>query len=1216
MLRHIVAFELRYQLRSAAFWVTSLVFLLLAFGAAASEQLSIGGKGGNVLVNAPFVIAQTTLIMSIFALFVAAAFVANAVVRDDETRFGGILHSTRMPVSDYLLGRFIGAWLTGMLVLASVPLGNAIGAAMPWLDPETVGPFRADWYFYAWLALCGPTLLIISAILYAVALFTRSLPMTYVGVMVLLVGYLVTINLLSDPRFETAVTLLDPFGLAALDILTKYWTVIERNTQMPALEGPLLWNRLIWIGASAVILGVALRFYRVAVAAGKVGKTAPANREKTSAAVPAVTSPLPAAPSGTSVGGARMQARREMPGWRRAMAALLALVRHDMVAAFRHPGYIVLVFIGCVNAGAGLWFAAESYGTATLPVTRLMIETLRGAFTIIPLLIAIYYAGELVWSSRDRRMHEIIDATPAPDWTFALPKMLAISLVLFSTLLFGTLMAMGVQLLKGYTHLEVSKYLLWYVLPGTVDMVLIAILAVFVQSLVPSKAMGWLVMMLFIIGQGTLSSLGFEHPLYLYAASPPEPLSDMNGQGLFAANAAWFRAYWSACALLLAVLAASLWRRGTVISLRTRIARLPQRLAGPSGALAGIAVLAMAGLGGWIYYNTNILNEYRTAEDERQLAADYEKTMSGFEKLPQPRIVDVTLGVDLYPQQGRVDIRGRYVLENRTGAPLAEVHVSLPLELAVEEFSLQGATLAREWPQFNYRIFRLATPLAPGGRTTLAFALRREQRGFRHNAGDTRLVANGTFLDNFEIAPTLGPDRNAYLQDRNERRKRGLAPESRPPRLEDESARDFNMLRPDSDWVNADITVSTVADQIAVAPGYRVSEVVRDGRRTVRYRTEAPIQNFFSIQSARYAVARDRWQDVELAVYHHPTHDMNVQPMLAAMRASLGLFSEIFSPYQFRQLRILEFPAYASFAQSFANTVPFSEAIGFIQHRKEPEDIDFTSYVTAHEIGHQWWAHQLIPSGQQGATLLVEALAQYSALRVMEQLYGPEQIRKFLKYEMDRYLRARGSERLEELPLARVENQGYIHYQKGGLAMYLLKEEIGAQAVDGALQQLLREFAFKPAPYPNSLDFLRVMRAAAGAGHDTLITDLFERITLFDLKTESARTQRLADGRWQTTLEVRASKLYVDGQGIETATPLDGRFEVGLFTVEPGKRGFARDSVLLVERRALRDGVQQIVVLSSEQPKVAGVDPYNKWIDRDTDDNLLKVEVVTAGARG
>ncbi|MBU6378633.1 MAG: aminopeptidase, partial [Gammaproteobacteria bacterium] len=235
MFRHIVSFELRCQLRSPAFWVTFLVFLLMAFGAAASDQLSIGGKGGNVYVNAPFVIAQTTLILSLFALFVAAAFVANAVLRDDEARFGGILHSTRLPLRDYLLGRFTGAWLAGMLVLASVPLGNALGAAMPWLDPETVGPFNAGWYLYAWLALSGPTLLITSALLYSVALFTRSLPLTYVSVMVVLVGYLVALGLLSDPRFEPVVTLLDPFGLAALSILTKYWTAVERNTLMPTL---------------------------------------------------------------------------------------------------------------------------------------------------------------------------------------------------------------------------------------------------------------------------------------------------------------------------------------------------------------------------------------------------------------------------------------------------------------------------------------------------------------------------------------------------------------------------------------------------------------------------------------------------------------------------------------------------------------------------------------------------------------------------------------------------------------------------------------------------------------------------------------------------------------------------------------------------------------------------------------------------------------------
>jgi aminopeptidase N len=651
-----------------------------------------------------------------------------------------------------------------------------------------------------------------------------------------------------------------------------------------------------------------------------------------------------------------------------------------------------------------------------------------------------------------------------------------------------------------------------------------------------------------------------------------------------------------------------LWRRGTVDLLRVRAKRLRTRLVGPAGAIAGVAVLAMAGLGGWIFHNTNILNEYRIDDDERKWAADLEKTVSPFEKLPQPKITDVNLVVDLYPTDGRADIRGSYVLANRTSTTLREVHVALPRTLEVRALNIEGATVTKQWPEFNYRVFRLAAPLLPGETATLQFSLQRVQRGFTHRAGDTRLVDNGTFLDNFEIAPSLGPNRESYLSDRAERRKQGLPPESRPPRLEDESARAFNMLRRDSDWVNADITISTEADQTAIAPGYQVSEIVRDNRRITRFRTDAPIQNFFSIQSAKYAVARDRWNDVQLAVYHHAPHDKNVRTMLEAMKVSLDMFSNVFSPFQFKQLRILEFPAYQSFAQSFANTVPYSEAIGFIAHRKTPEDIDTVTYVTAHEIGHQWWAHQLIPSEQQGATLLVESMAQYSALLVMEKLYGPEQIRKFLKYELDRYLRSRGSERLEELPLARVENQGYIHYQKGGLAMYLLKEEVGAEVVNRTLRRLLGEFAFKGAPYANSNNFLRILREEAGPAHETLIADLFERITLYDVKLESAKSRQLANGRWETTLSVSAKKMYADGRGKETPTKLNEAFEVGLFSAEPGKSGFTRQSVLAFERRTLRDGQQQIVVQSASKPMFAGVDPYNKRIDRETDDNVQKVE--------
>jgi ABC-2 type transport system permease protein len=413
--------------------------------------------------------------------------------------------------------------------------------------------------------------------------------------------------------------------------------------------------------------------------------------------------------------------------------------------------------------------------------------------------------------------------------------------------------------------------------------------------------------------------------------------------------------------------------------------------------------------------------------------------------------------------------------------------------------------------------------------------------------------------------------------------------------------------------VDADITVTTDADQTPIAPGYTLADSTANGRRTAHFKPDAPINHFFSIQSARYAVQREQWQGVDLAVYYHPGHEVNVDRMLKAMKASLALFSEQFSPYQFRQARILEFPAYANFAQSFANTIPYSENLGFIAQLKDPEKIDIATYVTAHEIAHQWWGHQLVPSDQQGASMLVESFAQYSALLVMERLYGREQMKRFLKYELDRYLRSRGGEVVEELPLARVEEQQYIHYQKGSLVMYWLKEVVGEPVVNRALAQLLKQYAFKAAPYPNTLDFLRLLRAEAGPEHDALIADLFEKITLVDAKATSATAVKRPDGKYDLTLEIEARKLYADGKGLETEAPLDEPFDIGVFAAEPGKAGFTAQSVLRFERQAIRSGKQTITVVVDQLPAYAGVDPYNKRIDRNSDDNVVKVEVKGGG---
>jgi ABC-2 type transport system permease protein len=1190
MFGKIAAFELRYQLRQPIFWISGIVFFLLVFAAIAVDVISIG-SGGNVHKNSPRAIGEITLTMTVFFMFASTAFVANVVVRDDETGFGPIIRSTRISKFDYLYGRFTGAFAAVALSFLFVPLAIVVGSLMWWVDPETMGPNNIAFYAYAYFWLALPGLLLVSAIFFSLATATRSMMATYLGVAAFLVAYISGNALLADPDKLLLAAFVEPFGLAAFDLATRYYTASEANSVMPAISGPLLWNRLIWTPVALAILSIAYFAYRFETKGGHSRKA-----HKPGAADPPPT-PRPLA-----------KPRPREAAW----AQLVERTRFEMNQVFRSPAFVVLLLIGLFNSAGSLLLGAELQGAALYPVTRWVITTLEGSFTLVVIVISIYYAGELVWRERDRKTHEIIDATPAPDWTFIVPKTLALALVLVATLLVSVIAGIAVQASKGFFDFQVEKYLLWYALPTALDWTLIAILAVFFQAISPHKFVGWGLMVLYLIASISLFQLGFEHVLYNYGSVPEGrlPLSDMNGQGDYAGFAAWVRAYWTAFAVILMVLTYGLWRRGTEVRLRPRLRRLPRRMLSVAGLIAAAAVASFVGLGIYIYVNTNVWNTYRTTIDAEKWQADYEKAFLKYENLPQPSVTDVHLDLDLYPDQPKLETEGVYQLLNDTGVPIRELHVRLARDTKALQMTVNGASRARTFDRFNYRIFTFDRPLQPGERTALSFETVMQQRGFKNSGNTTRLVDNGTFVNNFEFGPMIGMDRNGALQDRAKRRKYGLPPQLRPPKLEDPKGLTRNYL-PNGDWVLADISVTTDASQTPVAPGYISSDTTRDGRRTIRFKTGAPVLNFFSVQSARYAIKREVYKGVELAIYYDPQHPWNVDRMIGSLKTGLDYFQANFSPYQFRQARILEFPAYARFAQAFANTMPYSEAIGFVTDNTKPDKIDYVTYVTAHELAHQWWAHQIIGADVQGATSLSETLAQYSALIVMEKTYGSDGIRKFLKFELDRYLRSRSGELVEEQPLYRVENQDYIHYRKGSLVMYLLRDRIGEAKVNAALRRLLAQYAFKGAPYPRSTDLIAALRAEAGndPAAQQLITDLFEKITLYDLKTKTAAVKKRADGRYDVTLSIEAKKVYADGKGAETpaAIPAGEVFDIGVFDAEPGKPGFGRKNVLSFRAVPLKSGTQTLTVTVDKPPKFAGVDPYNKQIDRNSDDNAIRV---------
>jgi ABC-2 type transport system permease protein len=295
----------------------------------------------------------------------------------------------------------------------------------------------------------------------------------------------------------------------------------------------------------------------------------------------------------------------------------------------------------------------------------------------------------------------------------------------------------------------------------------------------------------------------------------------------------------------------------------------------------------------------------------------------------------------------------------------------------------------------------------------------------------------------------------------------------------------------------------------------------------------------------------------------------------------------------------------ASFAQAFPGTMPYSEGIGFIANLKDTDSIDMVYYVVAHEMAHQWWAHQVIGANMEGATILSETLAQYSALMVMEREFGRDHMRRFLKYEMDGYLKGRGGETRHEKPLIRVSaDQTYVHYQKGSVAMYYLREMVGEQTINAALRSLLQTFGYADPPYPTSIDLIDALKQEISPDMHYLITDLFEQVTLYDNRTLTAEYRQLSDGDYEVVLTVACRKLRVDDEQEEIEVAMDDWIEIGAFAAP--EKGRKIGELLHRQRVRVKSGEQEFRFQVQQPPHTAGVDPLYLMIDRVPEDNMKR----------
>jgi hypothetical protein len=622
--------------------------------------------------------------------------------------------------------------------------------------------------------------------------------------------------------------------------------------------------------------------------------------------------------------------------------------------------------------------------------------------------------------------------------------------------------------------------------------------------------------------------------------------------------------------------------------------------------IAGFLILWVI-TGGFVFYNTKVINHFDPPKTAQEKQVDYEKNYKRYEKVIQPRIVDIKYKIDLFPEERKMDATGNYVLKNKSTTAIDSLFFTIPVGMDVT-IDIPGSKLLLDDKELNFRIYTLPSPLQPGDSFAMSFHSIYDAKGFENEVSETQIVQDGSFFNNSDFSPQLGYDPQKEMLDKNKRKKCGLPEKERMPPLKRDCTSDCmdTYIGGYTDWTQAETIMSTSDNQIAVAPGSLVKDWKEGNRHYYDYKLDHYSLGFFSFISASYEVARSKWNDVNLEVYYTKGHEYNVQKMLNAMKASLEYYSQHFGPYYQKEARIIEFPRYASFAQAFAGTMPYSESIGFIANLEDSDDIDMVTYVVAHEMGHQWWAHQVIGANMQGATFLSESMAQYSALMVMKHMYGEDQMHKFLKYEMDRYLRRRGGEILKEEPLLKVENQGYIHYNKASVQMYYLQKMIGEENVNAALQEMIDSFAYKNPPYPTSYNLVDAFARHTPDSLQYLIKDLFYDITLFDDRTTDASYRDLKNGTYEVTLKVKSEKFKADSLGKETNVPINDLIEIGAFAKPAEGKKYGKQLYSKFER--ITSDENTFTFVTNEKPDKAGIDPNYYLVDRIPDDNLKSVE--------
>ncbi len=1196
MLRSLYLREMRSGLTKPEYWVYFLLtgavtFLIVQVVTVGLPGVRIQLVGEEFFLNSPDNLDRLASLMGWLTIFMTANIFGAYACRDYTHEMQSLVFASGVQKAAYLIGRFLPALTLSTIVTSGYVVGFLAARSMPYIDPsyfQTDTPLN---YLGPILIKTLPNALILGGLFFALNLVFRHQLINWVAIILL---YLVTAAALriQDPDLQSIAFLMDPLGL---DV-----SLAGRGISRAGYEADvyLIANRLLWMAlACAAALLSAWRFRL-----SEEQRSFRLLRSKQNVAS-IIETPSRSAPA-QGLEPALIEVNSK--GSRQAAGMWFGSLWFELRSILFNRFFLLICAGGALYLFWVSRFVGQSFETNTLPVTYAVTGLYSGAFYLFFFVIIALFSGDLIWRDRDNKIDGITGAYLPSNMSAYSSKFSALVLIL---LLISCLMIAGgvaLQLSKGFTDHNFSLYVKRLLGLNMLDFTLLAGLAFFIHTIAPNRYIGYAILAGYYAFDTFAAAPLLQHNLLIYSSAPRVVYSDLNGFGPNVWPYLTFKLFWFLIFALLVRASLLLWKRSAadarppLKTLRNGLLTRPRL----SGVMAALPLLC----GGFIFYNTNILNDFQTPAAAEEMQVAYEKLYGASRGEPVPSVTTIALKLDLYPEDQAA--RGSAILgvKNTTDQPITDLHLEYDAKTLSGLVFGRTARLIESDNRRRVHIWRLSTPLRPNETLSLSFEIEDVPSGFSNTGRTLGLIDNGTFYT--PPLPGFGYNSDRELRDNRRRRSFGLPEKPTFIARDAEEAGELSFLGLTESFITLEIEISTPEDQRAFAPGDLVEEWSANNRRHFRYASRKKVLNFMTILSGRYRSSKHVWeakagdhQPVEISVHHDVKHQVNVPRMLEAADYSLSAMTEAFGPYPHNQLRIIEFPRYRTFAQSFAANIPFSEAIGFIADVGDLDApgtsfnerrIDYPFFVTAHEIAHQWWAHQLVAANAEGGIFLVEALSQYSALRIYEARYGKDGVRKLLRFYANSYGVARSGSQgsAMERPLLRVRpDQSYVYYDKAIGALYGVSERVGRERFEAALKAFLDEFAYRNDYYPTTLDFLDVLRAGLDDADWAYIEDLLQRVTLIDYNVSNASYERTPDFTYQVTAEIDLEKLYVDDDGNELAADTPIWVDVGFYN--------GRGEEVGLRPVLLEPGQTTLAMVLERKPATLIIDPYYKLAERD-----------------